>query len=514
MSSDRKQVSAAAPRFERLLWVLPVVLSAWRYYPITQNYFFGDDLYNLYEIVNRSLPEYLFKPYGMHLLAARNLVYYLCFTFFGTNAEPYFWWVLLTHLVNVYLVFAILRTLSGPRMACVGAAFWGMSPIDEGALGWFSVYGQVQATTMILFVLYRMLRVANGAAPLWREPVAWAALLLIASVSFGSGIGAAMAFPVVAYIVLQRSPIRRRALWAFGAVAASLPLLYVGSFWLAKYYDVPRTSEIGIALGGLLALSRVLGLTAHMVAYGVTSLLLSPFQYPMEYSGTHFIVVPILALLVIVAGVAMAPAQRRRALLAAVVLGCACYGIIAVGRVGFFFFFGTKLVAAARYHYAAPLFFWIAILVAIATLAERWPLTEGWRNAAVAAALAILAIATAWRAPAIDHHPRERMLAMRAVARIRKQIDAGPPGNDVEVKNERFNGVGPMMLQRPDLFPGLAAIFAIYFPQQVVDGKRVLFVVDDEETLAAARQGRKTSQFVVRGQPPADAPAAPPVEAP
>ena len=75
MSSDRKQVSAAAPRFERLLWVLPVVLSAWRYYPITQNYFFGDDLYNLYEIVNRSLPEYLFKPYGMHLLAARNLVY-------------------------------------------------------------------------------------------------------------------------------------------------------------------------------------------------------------------------------------------------------------------------------------------------------------------------------------------------------------------------------------------------------------------------------------------------------
>src|SRR6185295_16338983 len=117
----------------------------------------------------------------------------------------------------------------------------------------------------------------------------------------------AMAFPVVAYIMLQRSPFRRQALWAFGAVAASLPLLYVASFWLADYYNAPRTGEMGSALGGLLRLSRVIGLAAHMVAYGVTSLLLSPFQYPMEYSGTQFTVVPILALLVIVAGVAMAP---------------------------------------------------------------------------------------------------------------------------------------------------------------------------------------------------------------
>jgi len=61
----------------------------------------------------------------------------------------------------------------------------------------------------------------------------------------------------------------------------------------------------------------------------------------------------------------------------------------------------------------------------------------------------VLAVSSVIGAGSIDHHPRERKLAMLAVRQIRDQINAAPPGADVYIKNERFNGVGPLMLERP-----------------------------------------------------------------
>ena len=517
MSSDSKQMNAGTALPERFLWLPPVLLAAWRFYPITDNYFYGDDLYNLYEIVNHGLIEYLVKPYGMHLLAARNFVYFLSYRLFGTNAEPYFWIVLLTHLLNVFLLFQILRLLTGPRLACFGAALWGMSPVGEGALGWFSVYGQVQATTLILLVLYRLLRVAAGSVPAPGEPLLWGLLLLTASVSFGTGIGATMAFPVVAFVLLPPSPQRRRILLALVGVACTLPVLYLAAHRLAQIYQAPSTGQFGDAMGGIFQLAPVLGLTARLTAYGVTGLLLGPFRYPLPYPSPVADVVPVVVLIAVAAALALAVPARRRALLAVLVLGFACYGIIAAGRVGFFRLFGTGIIASARYHYAAPVPFCIAFFVALDTLAQRRQLLAGWRDAALAVGLLVLAVAHALTTPAIDHHARERMLAMKAVSSIHEQVDAAAPGTDVYLKNQRFTGVGPLMIQRPDLFPGLAGIFAVYFPDNTVDGRRVYFMIWDPVTLAAAQHGRRSSTFVVHpSQRPAEAAPdePPPSEAP
>ena len=73
------------------------------------------------------------------------------------------------------------------------------------------------------------------------------------------------------------------------------------------------------------------------------------------------------------------------------------------------------------------------------------------------------------------------------------------------IRNRPFGGVGPLMIKRTDLFPGLAGVFAVYFPDTVVDGRRVFFVLADPDALEAARLGRKSARFVLAPgeEPPA-----------
>jgi hypothetical protein len=143
----------------------------------------------------------------------------------------------------------------------------------------------------------------------------------------------------------------------------------------------------------------------------------------------------------------------------------------------------------------------------VATLGEWRPLPNAWRTPALVASLAVLFALQAFRAPPIDHHARERAAAMQAAADIRRRVDAAPAGTDVYIVNTRFGGVAPFMFKRTDLYPGLLAVFTVYFPDHVVDGRRVFFVVDDLDILDAARRGRKTGAFVVASgdsHPPSD----------
>jgi len=136
-------------------------------------------------------------------------------------------------------------------------------------------------------------------------------------------------------------------------------------------------------------------------------------------------------------------------------------------------------------------------MTAIGTLTARVSLPSRLRDALLASALVVIAGAHAWQAVPIDHHAEERAHAMEAVQSIRERINAAPPGADVYIDNERFRGVPALLIHRPDLFPGLAGVFALYFPQPVVDGRRVFFVIWDRDTLVAAKHGRKTGSFVV-----------------
>src|SRR5262249_26016997 len=115
------------------LVLLALVLAAWVFFPITRVYFFADDFVHLASIASDRAAVFLLSPFGGHNYLARNLIFYLTYHVIGLRADLYFWSVLLTHLLNVALLFGLLHALTASALlACFGAALWGMSPLQEG----------------------------------------------------------------------------------------------------------------------------------------------------------------------------------------------------------------------------------------------------------------------------------------------------------------------------------------------------------------------------------------------
>ena len=130
----------------RAWWIaIPVALSTAVSLPITLNYFFGDDLLTLYQVLNQPLGETLLAPYGGHELIVRNALLAALYGLFGANAGVYYWMAVLTHVANVALLAVLIRTLTASeRLACFGAVLWGTAPVTEGTIGWYAVYGHAR----------------------------------------------------------------------------------------------------------------------------------------------------------------------------------------------------------------------------------------------------------------------------------------------------------------------------------------------------------------------------------
>ena len=82
---------------------------------------------------------------------------------------------------------------------------------------------------------------------------------------------------------------------------------------------------------------------------------------------------------------------------------------------------------------------------------------------------------------------------------VNHAVDAGTT-QGVYIPNRPFQSLGPIFVQRQDIFPGWAGVFVIFFPENTVDGKPVYFVTPDPRTLSAAQEGRRTNGLII--QPP------------
>ena len=103
---------------------------------------------------------FLFRPFGGQAFLGRNLVFLATYEAFGANPVPFMWTVLLTHLLNVALLFAVVRGLThSVWLACLGAALWGTSPLAVGTLDWYAAFGHVLVGTLLLVVLRGVVRV-------------------------------------------------------------------------------------------------------------------------------------------------------------------------------------------------------------------------------------------------------------------------------------------------------------------------------------------------------------------
>jgi hypothetical protein len=478
----------------RTAWVLlPLGLSALVFYPITKNYFFADDLYNVFQIVNGDPLTYLITPYGGHLLPARNFLFYLSYLLFGTHAEGYFWVALATHLINVALLFRVIAGFTcSPPLAAFGAALWGAAPLHEGTLGWHSVFGHVVVATCLLWMLADLARVSEGAEPTRLTMVRWVLLLCAASTSFGIGLAMVVVFPLVVALFSFSSRWRWRLLACTGAVAAAVPVLY---FSVLRAKSPPGGAEITLSFLSLDTFKiwdHVLTMLFQLTGYGVSSLLLGGLYSRIELGGMAY-ALNALYLAVLAAGFVYGGGETRRRILACGLLCLAAYGIVVAGRG----MWGGRFYLATRYQYVPLLPVTLGLCLALAALDRRRPLPIALKRSLLAAWIAAAAAAHFWLGRGIDNHLFARKAAARTVEEIRKLVDAAPAGQDVYIANRVFTGVGPLMIKNPHLFPGWAAAFTIFFPENIVDGKRVFFVADDPVVLEAARHGRRTATLIV-----------------
>jgi hypothetical protein len=344
-----------------------IVLSTLAYYPVTANFFHNDDFFYLYLLRNEPSSDFILRPYFGHAVPLRSLTFWLLHLAFGTNPAPYFIVILLTHLLNVTLLFGLtLRLLESAPLAFLAATMWGVSPLHEGAVGWLSAYGEVCLTTIVLALLGYLTTSAARRGFSLRAAVGCSAVVLAASLFHATGLVIGVMFPILLALLVP-AQLRLRSL---KTVSVLMPLVPIGVYWV--FHQMP-----GASLAPAPSLASPLhdprGYAAYLpflpidllalFSVGSASLILGPpsaaFLAPGVLAYATFACLGV-AIALVAAGESR---ERRRTIGALFLISLLAYGSIAAGRGMLFRFFpGSSIAATPHYHYAAtsPL----AVLVA------------------------------------------------------------------------------------------------------------------------------------------------------
>jgi hypothetical protein len=176
--------------------------------------------------------------------------------------------------------------------------------------------------------------------------------------------------------------------------------------------------------------------------------------------------------------------------------------MIALGRASVLSKVEHSVTMGARYHYAPVLGMGMALALALAAIwrsARRYRLVCG---VVYAGWIAALLAGRVWNAQPIPRFDDQQRTVDDVLAHVRTAVDAAPAGADVFIENRDFMYSYQLTLQFgqaviPIRYPGWAAIFATYNSSDVVDGRRVFFVVDDPAKLDAWRRGRRGASLIV-----------------
>ena len=87
----------------------------------------------------------------------------------------------------------------------------------------------------------------------------------------------------------------------------------------------------------------------------------------------------------------------------------------------------------------------------------------------------------------------------------RRSLSAfGTASRTGSVRDSRSTSGPAQRYDAANVFPGWAAVFAIYFPSDVIAGRRIHFVEDDPVAAEIALEGRRTATLIVSSK---DAPS-------
>lgn len=485
---DNASAPAQARWRTHFRFALPAIaFAAMVYFPITRSYFYLDDFMNLYHIVNDGVLQYLVRENGGHILLSRNTLFYLTFQIAGPTPELFFWSALVTHLLNVWLLFLLITRLTGrPGLASFGAAFWGISPLNEGTLGWYSVYGHAVVGTALLIVLVQ----ASGCVvaqqpPSRRMRCFWYLLALVAATSFGTGIGIAMALPFVLWLLLY--PIERRP--PLLSLVAVVPAVY---FLLTRLYEHTSSAAAparSIVSGVFSSLPAVWSLFTRLTSFGIAEWA-TGFVFPTPAPLPGWTLALLVATLTLLFAVALSPATVRRRLAAGTLIVVAAYGTISMGRGALMAIAPDELIQRlTRYHYTAAIGLTMLLCLILAQLGRRIGAVVGC--AMLVAWYAIAIVSYARSDFVIERHQLERDQTREVLDAIRAAIEAQPPGATVRIQNAPFP---PFPLSA--YVPGWAAAFTMFYADNIVDGRRVEFVEPAQHILVGHRHGRRIGRVL------------------
>lgn len=482
-----------------LLAAVPVAFAAWVYYPITANFFHADDFPNLFLIQDSPLLPYLLKPHGGHILLARNFVFFLNMKLGGPVPSHFFWPVLITHLFNTWLLFRVLERFSGSAFAaCLGATLWAVSPAHEETLGWYSVYGHVLVGTILLVVLHRAAAIARGRAALsWRVCGLWFVLALVAATCFGTGIGVAMALPLVA-IVSTPGFRRHRSRFVFLlALLVVVPLLYVGL--LNAYVHLSGNSYPASMIFGSVAdrVGRTTAMLAYLLGWAASRFPLGFVAVPNKFPDPLSLSIAAVFAAGVLWLVWQSPPSRRTVLTCLVLLP-AVYGTIAAGRAQYF---GNDvaarfLIAQGRYHYVGYMLLALLLSLVLAQVGARLRPSAPLSVAALATWLVLMAVAHLRLGAPIDRHDSTRAEVESVFAAIRRKAGETPPGEPVYVTNRYFESVPVYLIKFVD-FPGWAGVFVVFQPGNTLDGRRIYFVQRPRWMMEKLKHGKRMAELIV-----------------
>lgn len=514
--NDRRERAAIAPA----AWAaIAVAASLAAHAGVLDAWFHNDDLLHLYQLANFGSVDFMLAPYGGHLYAVRNAVFAAAHGAFGLWSTGYLALLLANHLLNVTLLFAVLRTFLGPAaLAGLGALAWGMMPLHRGVLGWYSAHGIALVASLLLWLLLDLARARSGALVITqRRVLGWMTLLVAGSLCYGVGVALAIFFPLVARLLLPVGALDRRSRTMLLLVAIATPALYIALWTLPTLEGGVRNAGMQLTILYPPAWLYMLRATLTFFGYGLASLVLGPFvafvaSDPLNYA--------VLAREVAVGPLADTPAQglafgltllgaafvlavallawrsrpsERRLLLGFAAVGVLAYGMIAVGRAywGLMLRIEPEILATtARYQYLGSIAVCLMLCWALLQLGPSGARGRRTLAAALAIWLAILFGASVpMTARVFPADPRARKDYERFEKVVTRAARTGKPGATLYLRNRPFATVDPGP-KRPENFPGWAAVWVLSHDGDTIEGRPVRFVEEDSEMVERLRSGR------------------------
>lgn len=456
--------------------------------------FDAEDLRHLYQSRALATSAHLLLPCDGYFCATFRVVTALMHGIFGVHPVAFYALVLLTHLANAALLFAVIRALGPSKLVAFGAAaLWGAAPAFQGTLQDFSAYSHVLAASATLWSLWEIARAVEARRP----PSAWAVLrtnlVLAAGAATGlDGAVTAIVFPIVTYFLLRpESAPRPTAALLLPASALSLVAVSVNA----------------ARLNGLSSISAAVTFF-RLVVYGAGALVAGPFvtldprgALALFDRGSPTIAVylslPFFCALgfVIVRRLVQSEPVERRVILGMLGLSAAAY-LGALGARSSLPFDASSVWAASRYQYGATFGLVVALALAVNAIRSEWSWPQR-RFVRIGLALSLagwvaVCFVAARRTYGRDGGDRQwtRDSADLVMDSLRLSISRCPSGDVLYVENDPFRPASPPDApgtSRAD-FPGIAAYWIASAGTDDILARTIRFVERDGRLLREVRR--------------------------